>query len=560
MKSPQNSIHLLQEHIIDQIKAGEVIERPSTLIKEILENSIDAGSKNISIEIVQNGLDLIAIEDDGHGIPPQELPLAFCRHATSKISRFEDLYTLHSYGFRGEALASIASISKVRCDTQTPKESGIFKIEGGQSLLHEFNESISSSTGTKLFIKDLFFNTPARMKFIQSATTEKNKIKKIVNAFLLTNPEVNFTVKWDNHDKMFFDSVGEDNFEKRISDALFKSRSLQFHHNQNSYDGIATEVYLTHESSKGNAHKQNYIFINDRYVQDPQLHRIILNSAQDLWYEGESGSYIIKIHIPSDEIDVNVHPNKTVIKFFKPGKVFSLISSTIKQIAQEKSLQENHSIETSTTQKEMLDTESTTNSFKYKEFNFSSEEQTQNYFETLHGQSKEEEKSKIFQILRRYSSFCLVDYSNDLYILKLKELVRSDITKILNNLDSSDIVPLLVSKPISLTKSFKKDNITLLSDFGFDCDLLNNQSILLRSFPKSFQNYPYISMVETLLHSRNLTATDIINFDFKHIGFDFIEDYHIAELILKNNLSRALEENILIPVTEKDLVKIYEKK
>lgn len=558
MNSSNNAIHLLQEHIIDQIKAGEVIERPSTLIKEILENSIDAGSKNINIEISQNGLDLISIEDDGHGISPKDLPLAFCRHATSKIDKFEDLYSLHSYGFRGEALASIASISKVSCDTNSKQGSGLFKIEGGETLLHEVNETPNSTTGTKLYIRDLFFNTPARMKFIQSATTEKNKIKKILNAFLLTNPHVNFTIKWDDLDKDFFDSVDAENFEKRINDALFKSKKSSFHHNENSYDGVNVEVFLTFESSRGNAHKQNYIFINDRYVQDPQLHRIILNSAQILWPDGESGSYIVKIQVPSDEIDVNVHPNKTVIKFFKPGKVFSLISSSIKQIEQKYVLARKIP-KSDETQSEMLNNTNTPNDFTYKEFDFSSSEQTQNYFDRLHG-LKTTENTSVFQLIKRFSRVCLVEHSEEIYILKLSELFHFDLTQILENLDPNDVVPLLVSRPIQVPDDFKKQNLDFFSNLGFDCDLINKNSILLRSFPKSFQNYPYILILETLLNKNDLGKENIVNFDFSKDGLSYFDDHYIAELVLKLNLSQLLSHKILIPITEKDLSKLYENK
>ena len=132
----KQKIHLLPEHIIDQIKAGEVIERPSTLLKEMLENSIDAESTEISVHLRDNGLELINIQDNGNGIDSEDLPLAFCRHATSKIKRFEDIYHLHSYGFRGEALASIASIAKVRCESKTSGTTGSILIEGGETKSH----------------------------------------------------------------------------------------------------------------------------------------------------------------------------------------------------------------------------------------------------------------------------------------------------------------------------------------------------------------------------------------------------------------------------------------
>src|SRR5690606_27531427 len=158
---------------------------PSTLLKEIIENSIDANSKNIQLQILDNGMELISLEDDGEGIAYDELPLAFARHATSKIHQFEDLYNLYTYGFRGEALASIASISRITCESTTEKETSRFKIEGGEVLSHIKDEKRNHESGTKLYIKDLFYNTPVRLKFLQSKTSEKNQIKKILNSFLL---------------------------------------------------------------------------------------------------------------------------------------------------------------------------------------------------------------------------------------------------------------------------------------------------------------------------------------------------------------------------------------
>lgn len=184
-------IHLLPEHLVDQIKAGEVIERPANLIKEILENSLDAEAKNISIHLVGGGMELIALEDDGRGMSFADLPYAFCRHATSKIDKFEDLYNLGSYGFRGEALASIASIARVTCVSHPSDPAiagGRIVINAGETQSHQSLES--DQQGTSLFIKDLFYNTPARLKFIKSMTSEKNALRRTL---------LSLRCKWVSH-------------------------------------------------------------------------------------------------------------------------------------------------------------------------------------------------------------------------------------------------------------------------------------------------------------------------------------------------------------------------
>src|SRR5690606_11605816 len=167
------------------------------------ENAVDAGATQIELTLKNNGLDLISLKDNGHGMKFEDLPLAFSRHATSKISRFEDLYKLHSFGFRGEALASIAAISKLQCVSQTAdsKTASELRIEGGQTLYHGERQTGTGGHGTELLIQDLFFNTPARLKFIQSQQAEKTFIRKIIFAFILSRPEIEFQIKIDEADK-----------------------------------------------------------------------------------------------------------------------------------------------------------------------------------------------------------------------------------------------------------------------------------------------------------------------------------------------------------------------
>jgi DNA mismatch repair protein MutL len=203
MLGPPAKISLLPEHLIDQIKAGEVIERPGSLLKEIIENSIDAGSTKIELTVLNNGLDLISLKDNGRGIFSQDLPLAFSRHATSKINRFEDLYQLGSFGFRGEALASIAAISKIQCLSFNKEEidGREIRIEGGLTVYENSRQKIQGQTGLELNIQELFYNTPVRLKFIQSHQSEKNYIKKIIYSFVLSHPQVEFILKLNDDER-----------------------------------------------------------------------------------------------------------------------------------------------------------------------------------------------------------------------------------------------------------------------------------------------------------------------------------------------------------------------
>ena len=199
-----SSIQILPEHVVNQIKAGEVIERPSNIIKELLENALDAGATQIDLHIVDEGLSLISIKDNGKGMNFDDLPLAFKRHATSKLTKFDQLYSLDSFGFRGEALASIASVSQISCQTMNTlgRASSIELVAGEVS--HHLDLENKASQGTDLFIKNLFFNTPVRLRFSQSKKSEKRQIEKTIRAFLLSHPQIQITVKWDDNDKLIF--------------------------------------------------------------------------------------------------------------------------------------------------------------------------------------------------------------------------------------------------------------------------------------------------------------------------------------------------------------------
>tara|TARA_Y100000768_G_C23990951_1_gene692901 strand:+ start:3353 stop:5020 length:1668 start_codon:yes stop_codon:yes gene_type:complete len=549
-------IQLLPEHIIDQIKAGEVIERPSSLIKEILENSLDAGASSINLNIVENGLSLISIEDNGKGIASEDLPLAFCRHATSKISRFEDVYRLHSFGFRGEALASIASISKLTCESSHQKNKSVIKIEGGETKSHT-HLGEQESSGTKIYIKDLFYNTPVRMKFIQSSKAEKNQIQKIIKSFLLANPKVEFKISWDNLDKEIYPahthSNAQDNFLARLSDVLnFKREDLVW--SENVYDGIQCKVVLSKHSNRGNAHKNHFLFINNRYVQDIQLHKIVLNSAKSLWPEGETGHYVVYLNLPSDEIDVNVHPSKTKIKFFTPPKVFSMVSGTINHLmATQIQPQKESGLQNTSNQDSLLETQREVN---YRNFEFNSDNKMQSYFENLHGQEQTQLTSAIESEIN-LPSFLLFKRNDQSYCLHKQKFYSYHLAFILNQKSiNEETIPLMVSRPIKITGKNAKHNEEFLSQLGFEIDFIAEDSALLRTFPKQIQHYPYLAFIAEQLNKKKING-------FNDLSFAFLEDFEMGQHLLMEclkqfSLTELLDEKIIVQLTDRNLSQLYE--
>jgi len=318
------SIKRLPEFLINQIKAGEVIERPAALIKELLENALDAHATEITLHLLRAGLDLIHVADNGDGMDQEDLALAFVRHATSKIQNFEDLYHLQSFGFRGEALASAAAVARIACQSAprtNPTKGHKIILEGEQ--IKALTPVATTAAGTQFWIRDLFYNTPARLKFVRSVASEKNAIKRIIIAFLLAYPHVHFTLQWDDEDKKIYPAT--DQVATRWGQ-IFPAHKDYLAWTA-SYDDFTLKGLVALSST---TQKNTYLFCNKRYFQDKTLHQIISNQMAPYW-QGRSGLYAIFISVSPENIDVNVHPNKLSIKFAHPAPLYALLTSSLKE-------------------------------------------------------------------------------------------------------------------------------------------------------------------------------------------------------------------------------------
>lgn len=549
------SIHLLPEHIVDQIKAGEVIERPATLLKELLENSIDANSTKINIHIINNGLDLIAVEDNGSGIKFEDLPLAFCRHATSKINIFEDLYRLNSYGFRGEALASMASVSKLTCiSTKDTLIEGTIQFHGGEMISHREDKTSQAQPGTKIFVKDLFYNTPVRIKFLQSQTSEKNQLKRIINAFILTHPEIEFSVKWDDAPKEFFPIVTEEEIIQRVKKVFEKKKDpLELIAFDSEYDGIQVRVILSHNASKGNAGKFHYLFINERYVQDTQIHKIILNSAQGLWPFGLAGNYVVYVSINPDQLDVNVHPNKTVVKLFQPSKVFSLLSSSIKKhLPKSEANHFQHTQENSSFN--MPDSSINFKDINYRSQDFTEHSNLNNYFQNLDAPNSSISSEIERQYLIKDAHTILYKKDGKVYIANTQKLLSKYINGLLRARSDFTPMPLLVSSPIKIEKKIDETLLKRLMQIGIELDYLNEKTLVLRSFPKCLAELPYTQIISSLIKSYK-KGEDLIIDESQFIDF-IINDRLFTKIQLTINSTELITDKVVKEITPKDFLKL----
>jgi DNA mismatch repair protein MutL len=320
-------IQLLPDSVANQIAAGEVIQRPASVVKELVENSIDAGATKVIVYVKDSGRTLIQITDNGKGMSPTDARMAFERHATSKIREASDLFAIRTMGFRGEALASIASVADVELKTKPElDELGTFIHISGSQLINQ--ESISCSTGTTFLVKNLFFNIPARRKFLKSNTTEIKHIINEIHRVALASPEVAFTLI--HNDTTIFD-LPLSNLRKRIV-SLFgntMNQSLVPVHSETSVVKIGGFVGQA-KFARRTAGEQ-FFFVNGRYMRHPFFHRGIMQAYERILNADLIPSYFIYFEIDPATIDINIHPTKTEIKFESESAIWQLLNAAVRE-------------------------------------------------------------------------------------------------------------------------------------------------------------------------------------------------------------------------------------
>ena len=320
------SINLLSEDLQNKISAGEVVDRPASVVKELLENSLDADSKQIDIVIEQGGHQLIQVRDDGKGIPKDQIPLAIKRFHTSKISNLDDLFTISTLGFRGEALASISSVAHLSIiSSNGNKEGAELSILDGK--IGELAPAAIIG-GTQITIRDLFYNTPARKKFLKTPRTESRKIIDMVRRFGISRPNVGFSLIVDG--KKVIDLYPEE-LDERIA-ALFDNTykeniiPLNISRADYSFSGYVGNLNLIRKRFG-----EQFIFLNGRYIKDRLLNSAVYSSYQSLMHRGEYPFFVININLPYEQVDVNVHPMKTEVRFNDEWRVYHVLKSGVSE-------------------------------------------------------------------------------------------------------------------------------------------------------------------------------------------------------------------------------------
>ena len=319
-------IQQLSKHMINQIAAGEVIERPASVVKELVENSIDAGSGRISIEVANDCRD-IRIADNGCGIHPDDIYLAFSKHATSKIRESEDLFDIHTLVFRGEALASIISIAKLTCTTRTKEFDHGTRVKCENSEVNK--TETSCAVGTIMEVKDLFYNLPARLKFLKNSNTEFSYIQELIQNLALSHPEVAFELK--RNGKTVLKTTGQNMPLLTIKEIYGEevSKNLKEVLRTDELSGLKISGYVSTPDLTRSSKKYYHIYINSRTVKCPVFLKSIDTAYKNMLSIGKYPIVILNLELPASDVDVNVHPTKKEVRYKNPNQIFNFIMSGI---------------------------------------------------------------------------------------------------------------------------------------------------------------------------------------------------------------------------------------
>jgi len=320
-------IHVLDKHTAELIAAGEVVERPASVVKELLENSIDAGASQITVSIESGGVRLIEISDNGTGIEAKYIPTAFIRHATSKIRTEDDLTNIHTLGFRGEALASIASVARVEVLTRTEADecASLYRIEGGEE---QPIEPGARGVGTTIRVRDLFFNTPARMKFLKKDSSEGTFVADIVGHVALSHPEVSF--KFVREGKLQYVTPGDGQLRSAAYAVLGREFSRDLVEVDNREGVYRVWGLITQPRSCRASRSMQYFYINGRYVRNRTMMAGMEMAFKGTMMQGKFPGGILLLEMPADLVDVNVHPAKTEVRFARENDIFDLVYHAVK--------------------------------------------------------------------------------------------------------------------------------------------------------------------------------------------------------------------------------------
>ena len=531
-----NLIKLLPDHVANQIAAGEVVQRPSSVVKELLENSIDSGAKKISLLIKESGRTLIQVVDNGCGMSEKDALICFQRHSTSKITNAADLFNLSTKGFRGEALASIAAISHTELITKNnTSEIGTFiKIEGNKITQ---NKPIVASEGSSISVKNIFYNVPARRNFLKSDNVE---VRHIINEFhrvALAHPEIHF--EFENNENQLF-SLPISNIRQRIVNIFGSKSNEKLVPVNETTEVLKLSGFIFKPEFSKKSRGEQFFFVNNRFIKSPYLNHAVNSAFEGLINTGYNASYFLFLDVDPKRIDINIHPTKTEIKFDDDHTIYAILRSAIKHslgqfnispildFDRDKNLDIPYKY-ASMTSTNNIDVEvnhnfnpfdKNQNELNFKDLNQSKDNQQLEYSDfqgelntqlDLDGDLTNKSSSSVFQLKNKYlvnkiKSGLVIINQNRAHQRILYENFLKYIT-VQGNDSQKLIYPVEVQlsiKEIAIIENFK----TQLNNSGFLFDTINNETLSFSSLPSSIEKENLESIIRSLLDNINNEIPD----------------------------------------------------
>lgn len=497
------NIVLLDDLTINKIAAGEVIERPANVVKELVENSIDAGATKIVVEVKNGGKTLVKIVDNGKGISANDIPLSLERHATSKIRRIEDLEHTYSMGFRGEALASIASISELTMLTRTAEENGT-KIIAEAGEIIEVDE-IGLPVGTTIMVEKLFFNTPVRYKFLKNDATEFRYIKEWVQKTALVNSNIAF--KLINDGKIVFQTNGNGNIRDIIY--LLYGKEIEKNLLEVNYEneGIKVTGVIGNTTIARDNRKSQILYLNKRNIKN----QILTNSADQAFKGatgiGKYGFFILNLEMPANYYDVNVHPTKMEVRFNDEDKLYKVFYHAIKSAMLNSEFLDNN-------EKEQKKENYIENELQFLTNRFKNETPA----ELINRENKREIEYKYIGILFR--TFIVIEIGNDMFLIDQhaghERILYEQIKENYKNHIQNNSQLMLIPEVFNLSHKeieFVKENIELFRNTGFDIELFGEDSVKISGIPdieyKVNKNRMFLDVLDEMITTERTAIKDV---------------------------------------------------
>lgn len=497
------NIVLLDDLTINKIAAGEVIERPANVVKELVENSIDAGATKIVVEIKNGGKTLVKIVDNGKGISANDIPLSLERHATSKIRRIEDLEHTYSMGFRGEALASIASISELTMLTRTAEENGTKIIAEAGEIIKV--DEIGLPVGTTIMVEKLFFNTPVRYKFLKNDATEFRYIKEWVQKTALVNSNIAF--KLINDGKIVFQTNGNGNIRDIIY--LLYGKEIEKNLLEVNYEneGIKVTGVIGNTTIARDNRKSQILYLNKRNIKN----QILTNSADQAFKGatgiGKYGFFILNLEMPANYYDVNVHPTKIEVRFNDEDKLYKVFYHAIKSAMLNSEFLDNN-------EKEQKKENYIENELEFLTNKFQNEAPA----ELINRENKRKIEYKYIGILFR--TFIVIEIGNDMFLIDQhaghERILYEQIKENYKNHIQNNSQLMLIPEVFNLSHKeieFVKENIELFRNTGFDIELFGEDSVKISGIPdieyKVNKNRMFLDVLDEMITTERTAIKDV---------------------------------------------------